>query len=345
MGEIFNITGIEVAKIAEIYPARLLELTKNKEREMSEEQATIEVLGELSGGERADLWQGKISLDSRIESGEITADELDSVPNNVNRFYVSVSESAALRCVDGSSLLGYDKNSAVSSNKPLGFQIQGGVAGVAQAMRLWLGPEPGATLLTDIDKSTEKYLGNYQAGNHTDDTVGEDATGCGAIDQYATKLAFLTNPTKQPAIKDIADSIMASGNKTAPAGAFERITRNAAALSQIEGYVPPAKDTLDKIRSLNPNGIEVLVRPHPEVSLTLNWVKNKTFSRDAYNAETDSKIANFNLDTWAIFDHLGEEVGYAAIVDAIVTVMAITDGSQLLLVRRPVEQTPLPLAA
>jgi hypothetical protein len=326
-------------------PDGLFESTKREEREMSAQQATIEVIGKLSGGENSDLWQGKISLDTRLESGEIEANELTTIPELVNRFYVPVSKGAALRCVDGSSLQGYDKNSPTSYARPLGPQIQGGIAGEAQARRLWLGPNAGATLLTDIDESFNDYSRDYLPGDHTDDVVGEDATGCGAIDKYATKISLLADSTRQKSIEATADAIMASGEKMTPVGAFERIAKNAEALNRIEGYLPPAKDTLAKIRSLNPNGVEVLVRPHPEASLTINWVANTTHDRDAYNAETDSRIGNFSLDAWAIFEELGEEVGYAAIVDAVVTVMAITDGSQILLVRRLAEEEPISLAA
>ena len=323
-------------------PNSLLESTKRQERYMSAQQATIEVIGELSGGDNTGLWQGKISLDSRIDSGEVTTDELASIPELVNQFYVRASKGAALRCVDGSSLGGYNENNATSYARPLGPQIQGGIAGEAQAMRLWLGPDPGATLLTDIDKVYDDYSHDYLPGDHTDDIVGEDATGCGAIDKYDTKIALLADPSKQKSIKAIAESIIASGDKVIPAGAFERISKNAKALSQSAGYLPAAKDTLDKIRSLNPSGIEVLVRPHPEETLTINWVANTTHDRDAYNAQTDSRIGNFNLDAWAVFVELGEEVGYAAIVEAVATVIAITDGSQILLVRRPkIENTAI----
>jgi hypothetical protein len=332
MAEIFDLSSIEVATISPIDPARLLEITKNKEREMSAQQATIDVLGTLSSNENADLWQGQISLDSRIDSGEVKAEELSSIPDLVNRFYVSASRGAALRCVDGSSLQGYDKNSA---GKPLGPQIPGGIAGEAQAMRLWLGPDPEATLLTDIDKIFEDQSHDYLPGDHTDDVVGEGATGCGAIDQYTTKIALLADPAKQKSIETIANSIMASGGKIIPTGAFERLAKNAEALNQASGYLPAPKDTLDKIRSLNPTGVEILVRPHPEATLTINWVANTTHDRDAYNAETDSRIGNFSLDAWAVFKELGDEIGYAAIVDAVTTVISITDGSQLLLVRRP----------
>lgn len=338
-------SNIEVDEITAVDPARLLEIAKNKQQEMSSRQATIEVAGRLYGRENNGLWEGKISLDDRINNGEIDSDYLEVIPAKVNRSFVPVSKGAALRCVDGSSSQGYDKNSAMSHDRPLGPQIQGGIAGVAQAMRLWLGPSPNTTLLTDIDKVNDDYLKDYSPGDHTDDTVGDDLTGCGAIDKYTTKLAFLTDPSKQQAIKDISEAILASGNKVVPTGAFDRILKNATDLSEIEGYLPPAKNTLAKIRSLNPSGVEVLVRPHPEASVTINWVSNTTHDRDAYNAETDSKIGNFNLDAWAIFEEFGEEIGYAVIVDAVATKMAITDGSQLLLIRTPVQETILPLAA
>ena len=338
-------SSIEIDEITSIDPARLLELAKSKQQEMSAQQATVEVVGRLSGGENNGLWEGKISLDNRVKSGEIDNDYLESIPALVNRFYIPVSAGAALRCVDGSSLQGYDKNSALSHARPLGPQIQGGIAGAAQAMRLWLGPSPNTTLLTDIDKCNDEYLRDYLPGDHTYDIVGEDLTGCGAIDQYATKLSFLTDPPKQQAIRDISEAILASGNKVAPVGAYERIIKNATALRKSDGYLPPAKDTLTKIRSLNPNGIEVLVRPHPEASVTINWVADTTHDRDAYNAETDSKVGNFNLDAWAIFEEFGPEIGYATIVDAVATKMAITDGSQLLLIRSPLRETDIPLAA
>lgn len=326
-----------------IDPSELFESTKRREREMSTQQATIDVIGSLSGGESRDLWRGKISLQSRLDSGEINPDELESATKRVNQFYVPVSKGASIRCVDGSGIKGYDKQSAIWYGRPLGPQVAGGTAGAALAMRLTSGANPGATLLNDIERIAEDYSRDYLSGDHTDDQVGDSKTGCGEIDEGLPKLAAIVGPLTGQIIKSKADAIMASGGMVAEPGAFEKIQNNARVLQEIEGYYSPAKEILEKIKSLNPSGVEVLVRPHSEITLTINWQPLTTFDRDAYNSETDSKIGNFNLDAWAIFEEFGEEIGYAMIVDAVATVMAISDGSPLLLVRRPVEE-PTPVS-
>jgi hypothetical protein len=144
------------------------------------------------------------------------------------------------------------------------------------------------------------------------------------------------NPETAPVIKSTADTILSLDDKQPVAGVFERLQASAKELERRPGYFPAPQAFLSKLRGLNQNGVEELVRPHAEVSLTINYVRDTTFHRDHYNAATDSTIQNFNLDAWNIVDEYGDE-GYALVADAVATAMDLTDGTLRLFVRLPAE--------
>ncbi len=329
-----NYPSIDVDQSGLIDPAVLLDAIKHKEREMSIQEATIETIGSLSAGANLELWRGNISVEKRLEDSEISQDELDANHELIGQFFVPVSRGAAERCVDGSKIEGYDANDANWNARPLGPQYAGGTVGAARSLRRYLGPDSSATIATDIDKLLDEYPRHFAPGNHTDDQSPVDRTGCGNEDYCRETSLAIVDPKSGRVIKDIADAIMASGNLYVPGEAFAELQKNTKAILKEDDYFLPAQQVISKIEALNPNGIETLVRPHTETTLTVNWKTGTTFNRDAYNAATDSKTGNFNLDAWAIFEEYGLDIGYAMIVDAVATLMQITDGSQLLLVRQ-----------
>ncbi len=306
----------------------------------SEREGQFECIGTLSGGKNEHLWnQGEkaISFARRKETGEITQAEEAAAFALLPKYFVPVSKGAPLRCVDGSTIEGYDDSDPRLYGRPLGPQIQGGTADEAFAYRLNQPPEAaaGAHLLDDIDTVAEESHSDFAVGDHTDDRANHDNCGCGAIMGFVRKLQMYCDPEAAPVIKETADSLLAFAKVRPTQASFDRIQASAVALAQNHDYMPASpQDILNKLLNLNPGGLEKLIRPHGEISLTINLVSGTTFHRDSYNAVTNSKLQNFNLDAWAVIEEYGED-GYALVLDAVETLMDLTDGTLKLFVRLP----------
>lgn len=319
-----------------------LEATKTAMHEMSEAQGRIVDLGTLSGGQNEHLWnQAGISLKRRVESGEVTDVEVEEGAARLPQSFVPVAKGAAKRCIDGSSSEGYDDNDPAQYGKGLGPQIQGGTAGEAVAMRMLKGFEDDedATMLGDIETQATEHESEFAAGDHTDDHANEEKSGCGQVDGQPRKMPMYNDEEKAPILQNTADTIMSLDKKSPKEGVFGRLQASAREAEARPGYLAKPQEVLAKLKELNRNALEKLIRPHAEVTMTLNFVRGTTFHRDHYNAVTNSKIQNFNLDVWDIIDEYGQD-GYALIVDAVATAMDLTDGSLRLFARLPAEEQP-----
>ena len=317
--------------------ALVLNIVRQEVMEQSEQEADIIDLGTLSGGESQHLWKGGISRQQRIDTGEITEAEVEDRLSTINSYFVPVGIGAPKRCVDGSSIVGYDDSDPTWYARALGPQVQGGSADEAFAKRLVSGIAPGEqpTLLTDIKTNVVETRSRFAPGDHTDDRATDENCGCGAIVGMPRKLAFFNDIEATSYSHQKTNGLLDRLGIQAPAEVFERMVQTAQELNNQQGYLPAkSSEVLDLLASLNPRAIETLKRPHAEVSVTINLVPDTTFHRDHYNAQTADKIQNFNLDAWVILEEYGEE-GYAVLVDAVQTLMDLTDGSLRLLVRVP----------
>ncbi|HSH18040.1 MAG TPA: hypothetical protein VK978_01515 [Candidatus Saccharimonadales bacterium] len=326
-----NYAGLQEQQLA---PEELLDHVKQQIHERSEREGRIVELGTLSGGQHEELWTGAISLSSRLEAGELTQKAVDAQTARINSFFVPAVKGAAKRCIDGSSLQGYDDADPRSYGRALGPQIQGGSLGEAVALRMWEGLSEQTTSLADDLKALAERGGRYAVGDHTDDHADGTKTGCGQYDGQMRKLPRYEEETYAGIMKATADAILAQVDIPSQQAHFERLQRSAAELAKHSEYFAPAEEALAALRGLNPDGVETLVRPHNEVSLTINFVPGTTFHRDHYNAQTHSKIQNFGLDAWNIVEEHGE-AGYALVVDAVATAMDLTDGTLKLYARLP----------
>lgn len=319
-----------------------LEEAKRSLMELSETEGHLVDLGTLSGGKNEHLWnQGEkaISLARRKASGEVTPDEEAAAATRLPKYFVPVSKGARKRCVDGSSAEGYDDDDPRSYGNPLGPQIQGGTADEAFAFRLTQPAEEAATatLLDDIETVASDVKSDFAIGDHTDDHATHENCGCGAIMGFKRKLTMYSNPEAAPVVRGTADTLLGFAQITPAPDAFDGIQATAQVLAQNENYFPPStQDVLKKLVELNPDALEKLIRPHGEISATINFVRGTTFHRDSYNAATGRKLQNFNLDAWDIIDEYGDK-GYALVVDAVETLMDLTDGTLRLFVRLPRE--------
>lgn len=292
---------------------------------MSNDVVKFISLGLLRGDSDPVLWRGVISLQKRLDAGEISQAQVDGIDAILPNYFVAVSEGAAKRCIDGSS-----------SSQPrtaLGPQIQGGSADEAYACHL-SGKLNGATLLDDLDGLQDVRSSIFAVGDHTDDHADETKTGCGAIDGQWRKLALYGEPDSATVIESTVATLMGLVGISPAPEAFKQLQMAAAQLAERSDYFPAPNEVLSKLRQLNLEGVEPLVRPHAEVSLTINFVPDTTFDRDTYNRLTNSTIQNFNLDAWNIISEYGQD-GYVLLADAVATAMDLTDGSLRLFARLP----------
>jgi hypothetical protein len=301
----------------------------------------------LSGEKNQELWTGGISLAARLKpnytpaANRLTMDEVRSRVSALGQFFVPTRRGAGVRCIDGSTLLGYDDMDPRWFARSLGPQVQGGTLGEAVAWRMWHGVENGeeVSFLKDLQKVAELPT-RYGVGAHTDDHANADAksaaekSGCGQYDGQARKLPLYGQAAPSDLMVSTAATLLDLANIQANPKSFERLQTSARDLLRRTAYFASAHEAIAEIHKLNPEGLEKVVRPHNEVSLTVNFVPGTTFHRDHYNAGTDSKIQNFGLDAWYIVEKYGE-AGYALVVDAVATAMDLTDGSLLLFARLP----------
>jgi hypothetical protein len=334
MDDGYNVAMRQQQREQQIVPQELLDSVKQQAYERSANEGKIVELGTLSGGKHEHLWTGTISLARRLQSRELLEDEVQQRVSKIGNFYVPTTPGAAKRCIDGSSLQGYDDANPRLYGRGLGPQLQGGSFGEAVALRMWNGIPNTATVnfLADLQYVTERPS-KYRPGDHTDDRADGTKTGCGQYDGQPRKLPRYNEPESAQVMADTADTILSLVNISSQKAAFSRLQKTAAELQRMDYFVG-AKEALARLRELNPNGVETLVRPHNEVSLTLNFVADTTFHRDHYNAGTNSRIQNFGLDAWVPLAEHGE-AGYALVVDAVATAMDLTDGSLRLYARLP----------
>jgi hypothetical protein len=320
----------------------ILEAIKQEAHEMANEQAELLDIGVLRTPENSHLWNNSektISLARRLESGEITEAELQEAEGRLNEAYIAVSKGAPKRCIDGSTLEGYDDTNPEHYGRPLGPQIQGGIADEAYAMRLTKGlsAEPNATLLTDIEIVASEHSADFAPGDHTDNVNhgNPDNTGCGAVNGMEVKTERILDEETSDFAHGVTTTVLGIENIVPDESALADLRTRAAELRDKPGYFPEhVAEVLKKITELYANGIEKLVRPHNEAFLVINFVRGTTLHRDHFNAATDSKIQAFSLDAWYIIDEYGEE-GYALVMDAVLTAMNLTDGSLRVKARLP----------
>ncbi len=257
-----------------------LDLFKGEQKEMAEQQAEIIYLGELKGLTEKDHWTGNISLKKRIESGQLTEARIDEQTATLNSHFVRVSVGAPKRCVDGSTIMGYDDSDPEWYGRPLGPQIQGGTNGDATGIRLKSGYREGATLVHDVNTVIEGYQGDFSPGDHTDDHAeqisNEDKTGCGQIDGHLRRSETFADPAKSKTLVTILSGLYEKAGLVFPEDKVNNLLINGKSINENaeKYYARGNRAVLDLIKSSNPNpySIEKLVRPHNEVSLSINFV-------------------------------------------------------------------------
>jgi hypothetical protein len=296
-------------------------------------------------------WPGKISLAYSVFDGHTTLVQIDKAVKELitvnNPYFVPADYHAPIRCVDGRPLEGYDDKNPTLSHRPLGVQVAGGSSGLAVVYRLtqsWAHEniyfEDDLKTITNILRRT-----GFEIGGHTDGHHHRNETGCGAIDKVEEIVKSLADPKYIKNIETLTKSLL---KERFDAEIYDSVLGKAVRLqSHSSTYFHEGQETLlGKLhRSKNQkNVLEKLTGEHGEEIVIVNFVKGETFHRDRFSARHNHKIQAFNYDIWSTFEVAAktysnpiEEMRFvtARVMHTIATLIALTDGSLRLLIRRP----------
>jgi hypothetical protein len=287
------------------------------------------VMGRLA--ERA--WPGALTVTGIEGVEDLDVDGLD-------RYYVPVVQQAPTRCIDG-------RHDPRLDEAVLGPQVPGGSPGAALAHRLGVHRDDLArgTFLEDA----ETMLGFHRRlgllpGGHRDDHEHRDTVGCGAIDAMPAALDCLIDPSLVADHQRLVHAVLGADFDR---DHYLRILGAGLVLrGHGEEYFAGRGRILDVLERTVPNSVTVLQGRHREAWVVVNLVAGTTLSSNRFAADHGGLQA-FGYDPWwsrYLADRLfplpsqrldRERFVHARAMLAVATLMALTDGSLSLVVRRP----------
>jgi hypothetical protein len=293
------------------------------------QQTPIEWIGTLTDLIPAEYFHGTVSPKSRLESGEITAQQIADAKEYQTLCYVPVTEGAGIRCVEDREEQDFDDSNPASYQ--LGPQVQGATIDIAAAKRLVRGIEDGATLEADIDTEISEHSARFTPSAHTDEAHQADGEmGCGAQKGQETKLGYYQDE-HMAGIAGVVRVLHDKAGKVVPAGVLESLPASAAKLSSVstEYYAnkPTAARYIQAQLAGNPESHKVVRGQHNAGMVVLNFDSDWTLSPGKLNMHTDGQVMSFGLDVWYLFEEYPEDEAAGLLADAIATLMNLTDGS------------------
>lgn len=310
---------------------------KTVETNTATTQSNIKVinLGRLSDQH----WDGPVSAAELIKAGETTIARLDHAIEHINDFYVAVNPKAKTRCIDG-------RHDPELDETNLGPQVPGGAPGAALAYRLGVDKDDltRGTFLDDAESMIAQFirLGFSPGGHRDENSAGKSGVGCGAIDGMDKILGAMTNPHLVEDHKRIVKSLLGGDfnrdNYLRVLGAAQVVN------GRSEEYFRNRESIIDILEKRYEKSIAVLKGQHKECLVIVNMVPNTTLSSNHFSEKYDG-IQAFGYDLWRsrqmaerILPLPSQELDrqrfvMARIMSTISTLMALTDGSQKLIVR------------
>lgn len=313
--------------------------TQEAESVISEPSVKLIDLGRLSEHD----WHGPVSADKLIKSGETTRARLDDAAARVNDFYVAVNPKAKTRCIDG-------RHDPELDETNLGPQVPGGAPGAALAYRLGVDKDDltRGTFLDDAESMIAQFirLGFAPGGHRDENSAGKSGVGCGAIDGMDKILAAMTNPNLVEDHKRIVKTLLGGDfnrdNYLRVLGAAQVVN------GRSEEYFRNREQIIDILEKRYAKSIAVLKGEHKECLVIVNMVPGTTLASNRFSENYDG-IQAFGYDLWRS-KQIAERIlplpsqdldrqrfVMARIMSSISTLMALTDGSQRLVVRVPAE--------
>jgi hypothetical protein len=290
-------------------------------------------------------WPGRVSANDMIASGLTSQETIDDAARRINEFYVPVNPVAKTRCIDG-------RHDPQLDEANLGPQVPGGAPGAALAYRLGVDKDDltRGTFLADA----ENMIGNYTRlgfapGGHRDKHSENDEllVGCGAIDGMDQIVKTMTEPTTvddhKRVVRDLMGPFWDRDNYLRVMGAAVVVN------GRSEEYFRDRQAVIDILEKKAKGSVAVLEGDHQECLVAVNMVPDTTLASNRFS-ESFGGIQAFGYDLWRSLQMANkimprpdqaqdrQRFVMARVMSTVATLMALTDGSQRLVVRMPESQ-------
>jgi hypothetical protein len=284
------------------------------------------------------LWPGQVSARKLMSSKKI----IDDAVATINNYFVAVNKNAKTRCIDG-------RHDPELDEKHLGPQVPGGAPGAALAYRLGVDKDDltRGTFLTDAEAMIGNFIRlGFSPGGHRDENSQkkQQSVGCGAIDGMDAILATMTKKGLVDDHKRVVKMVL--GNDF-DRDTYLRIMGAAVVVNdRSEDYFRGREAIINILEKRSHKSVSTLKGDHKECIVIVNLVPDTTLSSNRFSEEF-AGIQAFGYDLWRskqmasrILPRSEQTVDrqrfvMARVMSTIATLMALTDGSQRLILRMP----------
>ncbi len=311
---------------------------KKPTQKMKNKNASLPLI--IDCGILSDLqWPGMVSAKGLVNSGATSKSIIDETILKLNNYYVNVHPGAKTRCIDG-------RHDPKLDEKHLGPQVPGGAPGAALAYRLGVDEDDltRGTFLSDAEAMIGHYIRlGFAPGGHRDEhSLGKTTVGCGAIDGMDKILMTMTDLHLVDDHKRVVKLLL--GKK------FDRETylriMGAAVLvnGRSEDYFRGREEIMDILDKRAKKSISTLKGDHKECLVVVNLVPNTTLSSNELSKQANG-IQAFGYDLWRSLEMAQkllprpdqyidrDKFIMARVMSTVATLMALTDGTQRLIIR------------
>lgn len=283
-------------------------------------------------------WPGIVSADALVRAGETTEGTIEDAVARLEEFYVPVNPGAKTRCIDG-------RHDPKLDEKNLGPQVPGGAPGAALAYRLGVAENDlgKGTFLEDAEAMIGHYVRmGYAPGGHRDNQKDEKKVGCGAIDGMDAIVATMTNPDLVNDQMRVVDQLL---GEDFDGGNYKSVMGGAVMVNgRSEDYFRDRGKVLDILEEQDKDSTATLEGEHKECLVAVNLVHGTTLSSNRFSDEFGG-IQAFGYDLWWSIEIAKgrmprpeqakdrDRFVMARVMATVATLMALTDGSQRLVLR------------
>ncbi|HEY5667906.1 MAG TPA: hypothetical protein VIR03_01950 [Candidatus Saccharimonadales bacterium] len=323
-------------QLLKIHPSVHARASKRRIERINNDQLIIDcgILSDVA-------WPGSVSAAEQIKEGKTSQKVIDDAVKRINEYYVYVNPGAKTRCIDGRHDPDLDESN-------LGPQVPGGAPGGALAYRLGVDKDDltRGTFLADAEAMISNFVRlGFAPGGHRDEASGANgAAGCGAIDGMDKILATMTEPKLVEDLKRVVKMLL--GDKF-DRDTFLRVMGAAVVVNgRSEDYFAGRDKIIDILEKRANKSIATLSGCHNECLVVVNMVPDTTLSSNRLRDDFGG-IQAFGYDLWRskqmaykllpLPDQAVDRERFimARVMSTIATLMALTDGSQRLILRMP----------
>lgn len=292
------------------------------------------------------VWPGSVSAARLIQEKKTTQYLLEEAVRRIGEFYIDVNLKAKTRCIDG-------RHDPKLIESELGPQVPGGAPGAALAYRLGVDEDDltRGTFLSDAEMMISSFLRlGFSPGGHRDEYSDSDHVGCGAIDGMDKVLATMTRLDMVEDHKRVVRLLLGSDFDR---NIYLRIMGAAVLVnSRSDEYFYGRGRVIDVLEERALNSIAILRGQHQECVVAINLVPYTTLSSNQFAKEFGG-IQAFGYDLWRSKEMAQKILPLpsqaqacrhfimARVMSTVATLMALTDGSQRLVMRIPGEETSI----